>query len=108
VKGRATKQAREQELSVAGTGWVQGRKGAPRRRGLQGFVAPVERDPEPKLTAGNAHLRGAENITQVTRGQLSRAAGRMVRSWLPKRWTSGHSSAAPITQGSWDSGVSRA
>lgn len=42
------------------------------------------------------------------RGQLTRAAGRMAWSWLPKQQTSGHSSTALlITQGSWDPGVSR-
>lgn len=87
---------------------MHGRKGTPRRRGLQGFVVPIKRDAEPKHAAGNAHLRGAENIARVTscRDWLTRAAGRMVGSWLPKQRTSGHSSTALTTQGDRDSGVS--
>lgn len=73
-----------------------GTKRASCRRVLKGFVVPIKRDPEPKCVVCNAHLRGAENITQVTssRSWLTCASGRMVWSWTPKQQTSGHRSAA--------------
>lgn len=73
------------------------------RSGLQGFVVPIKRAPEPKCVACNAHLRGHENTTQVTgfRSWLTRASGLMVWSWTPKQ-TSGHRSTAWVMWEIWE------
>lgn len=72
-------------------------------RGLQGFVVPIKRDPEPKCVACNAHLRGVENITQVTsfRSWLTCASRLMVWSWTAKQQTSEHRGVAWVMQEIW-------